>query len=328
MENKHITLTLSTHDNAIPLRFSFSWKSIFISLVTLLFSLGVLITFFIDYSSLFIDSLEKKRLLIENGVLKQQLGLVEGKLSALEFNLEKAKSFITKLKVITNIDDPQRTLQMGQTNVESVPDSASFDQPSEEPLSQEHLLPSSHLNQKENFTQIESASNRDYSTLSIRIDRAIDETHLSEQSMSDLWQLLSERQALLSSTPSLRPAQGWTSSLFGYRPNPFTGKTVLHAGLDIASNVGTPIIAPADGVIINATYEEGYGKVLEIDHGYGVTTRYAHCSQIFARVGQAVKRFDVVASVGNTGRSTGPHLHYEVRVGGIPRNPLLYILDE
>jgi murein DD-endopeptidase MepM/ murein hydrolase activator NlpD len=116
--------------------------------------------------------------------------------------------------------------------------------------------------------------------------------------------------------------------LFGYRPNPFTGRTVLHAGIDIAANVGTPIVAPANGVVINAGYDEGYGKIIEIDHGYGITTRYGHCSQIFVKIGQKVNRFDVIGSVGNTGRSTGSHLHYEVRVAGVPRNPMLYVLED
>ena len=175
---------------------------------------------------------------------------------------------------------------------------------------------------------IETRSAKDYLTLAIRIDKSLDDTALQEQSMTELWQLLSDRQSQLSSTPSVKPAQGWISSLFGYRPNPFSGRTVLHAGIDIAANVGTPIIAPASGVVVSAGYDEGYGKVIDIDHGFGLSTRYAHCSQVFVKVGQRIQRFDVIGSVGNTGRSTGAHLHYEVRLNGIPRNPLMYVLDE
>jgi murein DD-endopeptidase MepM/ murein hydrolase activator NlpD len=143
-----------------------------------------------------------------------------------------------------------------------------------------------------------------------------------------LWESLSERQSLLNSTPNMRPAKGWFTSRFGYRVSPFTGRSALHTGLDIAAAPGSPVYAPADGIVTYAGYDEGYGKMITIDHGYGVTTRFGHNAQIYVQVGQKVSRWDVIASVGNTGRSTGPHLHYEVRVNGVPRDPALYILDE
>jgi murein DD-endopeptidase MepM/ murein hydrolase activator NlpD len=101
----------------------------------------------------------------------------------------------------------------------------------------------------------------------------------------------------------------------------------LHTGLDIAASVGTPIYAPADGVISFAGYDGGYGKLLSLDHGYGVVTRFGHCSELYVQVGQKVKRGDVIGAVGNTGRSTAAHLHYEVRVNGIPVDPINYILE-
>jgi murein DD-endopeptidase MepM/ murein hydrolase activator NlpD len=163
--------------------------------------------------------------------------------------------------------------------------------------------------------------------LAIRIDRAIRDSELKEQSVLSLWSALSDRQSLLAATPNVRPTRGWITSRFGYRISPFTGRPSFHAGIDIAASPGTPIVAPADGIVSFVGFDQGYGKILTIDHGYGVTTRYGHASQIFVRMGQRVSRFDVVASVGSTGRSTGPHLHYEVRVNGVPRNPMLYILD-
>jgi murein DD-endopeptidase MepM/ murein hydrolase activator NlpD len=170
--------------------------------------------------------------------------------------------------------------------------------------------------------------NRDYQTLAIRIDKNIKDSQLREQSVIDLWESLSERHSLLNSTPNIRPAKGWFTSRFGYRVSPFTGRSALHAGLDVAAAPGSPVYATADGVVTFAGYDEGFGKLVTIDHGYGVSTRYGHNSQIYVQVGQKLSRWDVIASVGNTGRSTGPHLHYEVRVNGIPRDPALYILDE
>ncbi len=110
--------------------------------------------------------------------------------------------------------------------------------------------------------------------------------------------------------------------------NPFTGKATLHAGLDLAAAPGSPVFAPADGVVIFASYDESYGKLVSVDHGYGVTTRFGHNSQIYVHVGQRVNKWDVVAAVGNTGRSTGPHLHYEVRINGTPVDPANFILDD
>jgi murein DD-endopeptidase MepM/ murein hydrolase activator NlpD len=325
MSNKKISFLIFTDDDDKPIKILVTLKTI-LGLIGFLSILIILtITFLVDYGSLLVDSLEKKRIAIENQELKRQLSIVENKLSALDLSLSRSKSFITKLKLITNLEDPKYSLALSQANL-----------PEEWNLKEEALgmvenldaLTGPRERQNQKSFIIESRSNQNYATLSIRIDKAIKETELQEQNMTELWQLLSDRQSLLAATPSVRPSQGWISSLFGYRPNPFTGRTVLHAGIDIAANPGTPIIAPANGVVINAGYDEGYGKVIEIDHGFGLTTRYGHCSQIFVKIGQKVTRFDVIGSVGNTGRSTGAHLHYEVRVAGVPRNPMLYVLED
>jgi murein DD-endopeptidase MepM/ murein hydrolase activator NlpD len=102
----------------------------------------------------------------------------------------------------------------------------------------------------------------------------------------------------------------------------------MHAGLDIVASPGTLVRVPADGVVSFAGWDDQYGKLVSIDHGYGVLTRYAHNSQIFVQVGQRLSKYDVISAVGSTGRSTGPHLHYEVRVNGVPVDPSNYILDE
>jgi murein DD-endopeptidase MepM/ murein hydrolase activator NlpD len=171
-------------------------------------------------------------------------------------------------------------------------------------------------------------SEKDYVSLVVRIDRAVKETQLKEQSVIELWEGLSERQSLLNAIPNIKPARGWLTSNFGYRMNPFTGKNTMHAGLDIAAAPGSPVYAPADGIVIFASYDESYGKLVSIDHGYGVTTRFAHNSQIYVHVGQRVNKWDVISAVGNTGRSTGPHLHYEVRINSIPVDPINFVLDE
>jgi murein DD-endopeptidase MepM/ murein hydrolase activator NlpD len=139
---------------------------------------------------------------------------------------------------------------------------------------------------------------------------------------------LNERVSWISSTPAIAPVKGIFTSGFGVRADPMTHGRGDHQGVDIAAAPGQPVRASADGVVIRAGDVGGLGQAVFIAHGFGVTTRYGHMSRIEVRPGQRVKRGDVVGRVGNTGRSTGYHLHYEVRVDGDPVNPLAYILDD
>ncbi|WP_315452796.1 M23 family metallopeptidase [uncultured Selenomonas sp.] len=122
-------------------------------------------------------------------------------------------------------------------------------------------------------------------------------------------------------TPSIWPAAGYVSSPYGLR---FNG-TEFHQGIDIAADMGTPIVATADGVVTAAGWNGGYGNMVDVDHGGGIVTRYGHASAVAVTVGQQVRRGEVIAYVGSTGRSTGPHVHYEVRVNGAPVNPAGYL---
>jgi murein DD-endopeptidase MepM/ murein hydrolase activator NlpD len=131
-----------------------------------------------------------------------------------------------------------------------------------------------------------------------------------------------KRHALAAATPSIWPIAGWISSAFGNRRDPFTGGADFHPGLDISADQGQAVIAPADGDVITATYSGNYGNLIVIDHGFGITTRYAHLSRYGVSPGQQVKRGETIGFVGSTGRSTSPHLHYEVLVNGQLTNPL------
>jgi murein DD-endopeptidase MepM/ murein hydrolase activator NlpD len=139
---------------------------------------------------------------------------------------------------------------------------------------------------------------------------------------------LSERVRWISSTPAIAPVRGILTSGFGYRSDPLTHGRGVHQGVDIAAAPGQPVRASADGIVVEAGEVNGLGQAVYVAHGFGLTTRYGHMSRIEVRPGQRVKRGDIVGRVGNTGRSTGYHLHYEVRVDGDPVNPLAYILDD
>jgi len=151
---------------------------------------------------------------------------------------------------------------------------------------------------------------------------------LRQVSFQELDEFFKNQRSLLSSTPSLWPTRGWVTSGFGYRKSPFTGLPEKHEGLDIASRKGSEIRATADGKVITAGRQYGYGNLIEIDHGYGVISRYGHNSKNIVKVGDKVKRGDLVALVGSTGRSTGPHVHYEIIVDGVPVDPRNYILED
>lgn len=146
-------------------------------------------------------------------------------------------------------------------------------------------------------------------------------------SLENLVNKLEKQSNLLASTPSIRPTEGWISSPFGKRSSPFTGRKEFHKGLDIANHKGTSILATANGVIIFAGQKRNMGNVLVIDHGHGIITRYAHLDEMLKKRGDKVKRGDIIGHMGSTGRSTGPHLHYEVRLNGVPVNPQKYILN-
>jgi murein DD-endopeptidase MepM/ murein hydrolase activator NlpD len=126
--------------------------------------------------------------------------------------------------------------------------------------------------------------------------------------------------------PTLRPIEdGWFSSNFGWRIDPFNGQKTFHEGIDFPAEVGTPIEAAASGKVIYAEVHPAYGKMIEIDHGNGLISRYAHCSLLLVKEGDLVMRGQRVAEVGSTGRSTGPHLHFEVRLNGVPQNPARFL---
>jgi murein DD-endopeptidase MepM/ murein hydrolase activator NlpD len=142
---------------------------------------------------------------------------------------------------------------------------------------------------------------------------------------------LEDQQNLLASTPAIRPVsrgvKSWVTSNFGYRKSPFTGQREFHKALDIAARQGTPILATADGIVTFSGNKGLLGQTIVIDHGHGMVTTYGHISKLLKKRGEKVSRWETIALMGNTGRSTGPHVHYEVRLNGMPVNPENYILN-
>jgi murein DD-endopeptidase MepM/ murein hydrolase activator NlpD len=275
-------------------------RGLLVILAVLVLGLGYLVT---DYYGVKKMVAELDRLRLEARQQQQQLVTFAKSFDDLQGEMTRLRQFDMKLRVMADLDGvvyPEQIMGIGGENPEPF-------NPLEGELSFQDQT-------------IISSMNRS-------LDRLKTEVSIQERSFQELVEYLEDQKSLLASTPSIWPVKGWLTSTFGYRSSPFTGRRELHKGLDIATRSGTPIIAPADGLVVFAGREGGFGNMVIIDHGYGITTRYGHCSSLETKLGQKIKRGDVVARVGNTGRSTGPHVHYEVAVNGVSVNPSRYILN-
>ncbi|MDH3216782.1 MAG: M23 family metallopeptidase [Candidatus Krumholzibacteria bacterium] len=160
------------------------------------------------------------------------------------------------------------------------------------------------------------------------VDKLIRQARLQSESYGEIVDILTENQQRLNGTPSIRPvSRGFVSSRFGRRMDPITGRSSRHRGVDYSARLGTPILATADGIVTFAGKWAEFGNTVEVSHGNDYVTRYAHASKILVKKGQRVKRGDVIARVGSSGRSTATHLHYEVVCKGVKKNPLAYVLS-
>jgi murein DD-endopeptidase MepM/ murein hydrolase activator NlpD len=143
-----------------------------------------------------------------------------------------------------------------------------------------------------------------------------------------LWETLKEIRAIQQVTPSLRPVDGgWISSKFGYRKSPFSGANEFHSGVDIVAHAGTPVVATADGTVTYAGYKGALGNTVEIDHGFGIVTRYGHLGKCRVKADKKIRRGEVIGKIGTSGRTTGAHLHYEIRLNDIPVNAEKYMSE-
>jgi len=166
-----------------------------------------------------------------------------------------------------------------------------------------------------------------FGDLELKMDSLSDVVSSVEMRLQQVYEFHQDKLAYWASVPSIWPVRGWVTSEFGVRRSPRGIGTRFHEGIDIAASTGTPIYAPGDGVVTFAGYKPGLGKTVIIDHGFGITSVYGHNSQLYVRDGDKVKRGSNISSVGRTGRSTGPHLHYQVEIDGVPVDPMRYIIE-
>ncbi|NJB67039.1 murein DD-endopeptidase MepM/ murein hydrolase activator NlpD [Desulfobaculum xiamenense] len=232
---------------------------------------------------------------------KTQLLALATKIKTLEKDLLRIRDFDSKLRVMINLDQDRRVSESPIGGPESADFANSY-----LPMHRQELL----ARKMHNF-----------------LHQLNTEARLEEVRQQELMHVIRSNQDLWAATPSIWPTQGWVSSPFGARTSPFTAKREFHKGIDISAPTGTPIYAPAKGVVTFSGADGGYGLSMMIDHGSGIKTRYAHLHSLAVKANRKVSRGELIAYVGNTGRSTGPHLHYEVRLNGVPVNPMRYVLN-
>ncbi len=296
--------TRRVHKVVIPF-FVVKLGMVFISLFSILF-----VIFGLDYVHLLTRLAENKRLKGENFKLRQEIQLIKNKVDSMEATVERVRNYAKKLQILTGQGgQPLGELPKGPILNEE------FDR---SPTGTSRIPPSGQI------TPNLSEPMEDRVSLGDRIEGLQKIGLNTETGLSRLQSFLLTRSAIALATPSLLPIAGWISSSFGYRRHPYDGSFRFHSGVDIAAEPGTPVRAPAEGTIIFAGYREGYGKVVVLDHGYGIRTLFAHNSKLFVSSGVRIRRGEILSQVGSTGHSTGPHLHYEIRKNGVPVNPATF----
>jgi murein DD-endopeptidase MepM/ murein hydrolase activator NlpD len=242
------------------------------------------------------------RLEDENSRLAQQLGELHSRLTTLSDTIARISQRDAKVRLLANLDPISPQVQAAGIGGPAAPASpGSLGTP---------LL-------------------RKAADVRVDANALIRRANLLAASFSAAADSLAAHHDRLAATPSIMPTQGWLSSAFAaMREHPILHVARPHEGIDVSAPMGTPIEAPASGVVRSTGWEAGYGNTIEIDHGFGIVTKFAHTSRILVHQGQHVQRGERIALVGNSGLATGPHLHYEVHVNGKPVDPLRYVLPD
>jgi murein DD-endopeptidase MepM/ murein hydrolase activator NlpD len=285
----------------------------------------------VDYVRVRVEHPELARLRAENAEQRATIDAFDKKVAGVGAALQRVEEFERKVRIIANLpgsvaatgDDVMPTgagadlsgLAGGGIDVEAVP---------------AVLPPIDSLNQNSDGASADAARGHEdertarLETEALRLQRVADQRLLS---LEELVEGLESKASKLASSPAVWPTQGWLTSRFGTRVSPFTGKRQFHAGIDIAGASGSDVIATADGKVVFAGKKGPMGNAVILDHGYGIRTHYGHNDEVTVKKGDRVKRGQKVASLGSSGRSTGPHLHYTVELNGKAVNPLDYIFD-
>ncbi len=307
MAKKHLSVIIVPHTKTSTKTLSFSQRALKILAVGgIVFGLALLAVL-VDYVRMSVIRGRYKALRVETAEQKSTIAGYERSISELQTKISNLESYTKKLNVMAGLKSP---------DVLTAPAGVGGGDPGKgepEPEINPSEAPAPGGPQIINPGTIQNLSQKAQSL---------------ENNLASLLNFFESDSLRLASTPSIMPAAGWISSVFGHRNDPFTGAWTMHWGIDISTNVGNPIMATADGIVIKVETDKYLGKNITISHGNGYTTVYGHMSNFAVRAGQKVKRRDIIGYIGQTGKAAGPHVHYEVFKDGKRVDPRNFLLEE
>jgi murein DD-endopeptidase MepM/ murein hydrolase activator NlpD len=295
MRKKHLSLIVVPHTKTTTKTLSFSRRTVKLAGWSAAIAGVLLLGVTADYVRIQLSSRSYGALKAENKAQSDSIREYQAKLGVLETRVKGFDEYVRKLNLMAGITTDQKLKEFNVGDYPREEDSS---------LAGSQVQPSGN--------QIRDLQSK---------------TEDIQKNLDTLTTFFESNTSFLAAQPSIWPTNGWTSSGFGYRTDRFTQKWTFHYGLDIVATMGNPVVAPAEGFVAETNRSGLLGNSIVLSHGGGLTTLYGHLSKIGVRVGQKVKRGDLLGNVGSTGRSTGPHLHYEVRINGKPVNPYTYILE-
>lgn len=292
-------ITLSTTEATCPVNISISKKLGVFIITSMVIFLLILISsmVYIFYNHTKIS--QANRILTENEVLKERIYTLSTEIDSMMIKLKLMEDWEDKIRSDENFKMINKDIR--EMGIGGIPYSDST------------------------FSSLDEKFNLEYSLFTSKFSRLKSKINFDYDSHSKLLELVDLKQELYRSTPSIYPAYGRISDAYGWRKHPITGKRSFHYGLDFGNKIGSPIYATADGIVKKISKDKYLGKYLLISHNFGYQTKYGHLHKILVKTGEVVKRGQIIAEMGNTGRSTGPHLHYEVLRYGKHRNPYDYL---
>lgn len=313
MSQRYFQVMIVPERSAKVRRYRFSVRSLKMVAAGAVLSCALASYLMVNYMYVVDEAAGNSALKDENIQIKATLRIQKEEVERINATMQRIHQFASKVRTITRLNDPERSLAIGPLSNEPGAGTPSVMYAQGERIDYEDELVDSKLA----LRLIES-----------RVEQAEAESRVLEDNLRDLHDYFAHDTVILSATPSIRPiASKLLNSSFGVRKDPYTGQRVMHKGIDFAADHGSDVFATADGVVVFAGNRGKYGKTLVVDHGYGIQTHYSHLSAFKVGIGDEARRGQVIGAAGNTGRSTGVHLHYEVRFVGIPQDPEKYLLE-
>lgn len=304
MAKKFLSIIIVPHTKTSTRTLSFSQRTLRTLAGTGIFLALVLAVFLTDYISMNVIRQRYKSLTRETADQKLKIADYEKSIGELQAKVTNFENFAKKLNVMAGLKSPE---------VLKAPAGLGGGAPESEAADPGETVPPAGGPQTLSQGSIQGLNQKAQSV---------------ESNLSSLVNFFESQSLRLATTPSIMPTAGWISSQFGMRADPFTGRDQMHWGVDISTNTGNPIVATADGIVLQVLTDKYLGKHVVLSHGNGITTIYGHMNGFAVRAGQQVKRGEIIGYVGQTGKAVGPHVHYEVHRDGKPVNPYWFLLDE